>query len=120
MGSSGERKSSDTLRINRPAAAGDGSGDIGGGASGGNSAPVPDTNNLCPVRFRVKLTRQDISAGTALTLESNALTAQGIGEVGKLNARASKRLETCLRLGIAYPTITVVVDQEVCYAEFSQ
>lgn len=120
MGSSGERKSSDTLRINRPATAGNGNGDIGGDAGGGNPAPAPDTNNLCPIRFRVKLTRQDIPAGTALTLEGNTLTVQGIGEVGKLNARVSKRLETCLGLGITYPTITTVVDQGVCYAEFSQ
>lgn len=120
MGSSGERKSSDTLRINKPALAGSGNGDIGGGAGGGNPAPAPDTNNLCPVRFRVKLTRQDIPAGTTLTLEGNVLTAQGMGEIGKLNARTSKRLEACLGLGIAYPAITTVVDQGVCYAEFSQ
>lgn len=120
MGSSGERKSSDTLRINRPAATGNGNGDVGGGVGGGNPAPTPDTNNLCPVRFRIKLTRQDIPAGTALTIEGDTLTAQGMGEISKLNARASKRLETCLGLGIVYPTITTVVDQGVCYAEFSQ
>lgn len=120
MGSSGERKSSDTLRINKPAVTGDGGSNIGGGAGGGNSAPTPDTNNLCPVRFRVKLTRQDIPAGTTLTLEDGVLTAQGIGEVGKLNARTGKRLETCLGLGIAYTAIITVVDQGICYAEFSQ
>lgn len=120
MGSSGERKSSDTLRINRPAATRSGNGGINGSGGGGSSAPAPDTNNLCPVRFRVKLTRQDIPTGTALALKGNTLTAQGIGEIDRLNARASKRLETCLGLGITYSTIITIVDQGVCYAEFSQ
>jgi len=118
MGSSGERKSSDTLRINKPASAtGDGSSI---GVSGGNSAPSPDINNLCPIRFRIKLTRQDVSVGRTLALEGNILVAPNIGEVGKLNARVTKRLETCLGLGISYTTITTVIDQGIYYAEFSQ
>lgn len=121
MGSSGERKSSDTLRINKPVPTNsDDNGVVGGESGGGDPVPSPDINNLCPIRFRAKLTRQDVPAGVPLTLENTALIAPGTGEVGNLNARVVKRLETCLSLGISYATIITVVDQGVCYAEFSQ
>lgn len=115
MGSSGERRSSDILRINKPVLTGSGNDNISG-----SPAPMPDINNLCPVRFRVKLACQDIPEGIPLTLKGNILTAQNMGEIGKLNTRTTKRLEVCLGLGIAYPAIKTVFDQGVYYAEFSQ
>lgn len=118
MGSTGSRKPSDTVRIKpvqQSKSTGNGTG-IGGGG-GGNA---PDINNLCPIRFRVKLTRQDIGAGLALTLDDNILSATRIGEVGKINSRVMKRLQTCLGMGIDYSVITTVVDRGACYAEFTQ
>lgn len=119
MGSSGERKPSDTLRISKPVAVSSQGDSIGGGV-GGDTAHPPDINNICPVRFRVKLTRQDIPAGLDLTLDDNILTTPSIGKVGKLSSRTIKRLETCSSVGITYTSILSVIDQGVCYAEFSQ
>lgn len=118
MGSTGSRKPSDTVRIkpvqqSKPTSAGT-------GISGGEGGNTPDINNLCPIRFRVKLTRQDIVAGLNLTLDDNILSAVGIGEVGKISSGVIKRLQTCLGMGIHYSIITTVVDQGACYAEFTQ
>lgn len=121
MGSTSTRKPSDTVRI-KPAQqtkSTQGNGEIGiGGSPGGEK--VPDINNLCPIRFRVKLTRQNIDANIDLTLDEHTLTASGIGEVGEISTRTAKRLQTCLGLGINYITIITVVDRGICYAEFSQ
>lgn len=121
MGSSGTRKPNDTLRINKPAAPNTNGSGLGGGP-GGDSTTPPDINNLCPVRFRIRLTRNDLAPGMALALDDTTYTLTTLsGEgVGKVSARAIKRLEACAKLSIAYPTIITVVDRGVCYAEFSQ
>lgn len=121
MGSSGERKPNDTLRINKPVVvSSQGDGSIVSGGVGGDTTNPPDINNICPIRFRVKLTRSDVPAGLDLVVDDNILTAPGVGEVGKLSSRTIKRLEICSGVGIAYTNILSVIDQGVCYAEFSQ
>ena len=120
MGSSSTRKRSDTLRINKLASPKTNTG-LAGGAGGGSNTP-PDINNLCPVRFRVKLTRDNLTAGTKLVLDetTRVLTTPGGENVGKVTTQTIRRLELCTKLGVAYPAITVVVNQGICYAEFSQ
>lgn len=119
MGSSGTRKPSDAVRIQPVKKAGLANlkSDAGTGAGGGGNSP--NTNNMCPIRFRVKLARQDIEAGVELALEDVLLTAPALGAVGKISAQILKRLVNCSGLGINY-IITTVVDRGTCYAEFSQ
>ena len=120
MGSSSTRKPNDISRINKPANPKTNTG-LAGGAGGGPNTP-PDINNLCPVRFRVKLTRDNLTAGTKLVLDetTRVLTTPSGEDVGKVTTQTIRRLELCTKLGVAYPAITVVVNQGICYAEFSQ
>ena len=120
MGSSSTRKPNDISRINKPANPKTNTG-LAGGAGGGSNTP-PDINNLCPVRFRVKLTRDNLTAGTKLVLDetTHVLTTPSGENVGKVTTQTIRRLELCTKLGVAYPAITVVVNQGICYAEFSQ
>lgn len=122
MGSSGTRKPNDTLRINKPAAPTNTNGANLGGGAGGESSTPPDINNLCPIRFRVKLARTDLAPGIALTLDeaTHVLTTPNGESIGKISTQTIKRIETCAKLSIAYPTIITVVDRGDCYAEFSQ
>lgn len=113
MGSSTKRKPADRLRINRPAEVTTGT---GGGAQ-------QDINNVCPVTLRTKLSLQNLTPGIELLLEGNSLrlAADRSNEVGVVPVAILKTLETCLGLGINYPTIRVVIDKQgVCYAEFTQ
>ena len=119
MGSSGTRKRNDTLRINKPANPKTNTG-LASGAGGGPNTP-PDINNLCPVNFRVKLTQDNLTAGTKLVIDetTRVLTTLSGENVGKVTTQTIKRLELCAKLGIVYSVITVVVNQGACYAEFS-
>lgn len=119
MGSSSTRKRSDTLRINKPANPKTNTG-LAGGAGGGPNTP-PDINNLCPAGFRVKLTQDNLTAGTKLVIDetTRVLTTSSGENVGKVTTQTIKRLELCAKLGIVYSVITVVVNQGACYAEFS-
>lgn len=119
MGSSTKRKPADRLRINKPLASRATAISAGGG---GDGAPQ-DINNVCPLTIRVKLKRQDISAGTILALKDNMLllVSDLTTEVGTVPATILKTMQTCLGMGINYPTIAVVTDKQgVCYAEFAQ
>ena len=120
MGSSSTRKRSDTLRINKPANPKTNTG-LAGGAGGRPNTP-PDINNLCPVNFRIKLTQDNLTAGTKLVLDetTRVLTTPSGENIGKVTTQTIRRLELCTKLGVAYPAITVVVNQGICYAEFSQ
>lgn len=122
MGSSGTRKPNDTLRINKPAPPTNTSGSGLGVGAGGESSTPPDTNNLCPIRFRIKLARNDITPDIALTLDEATyeLTTPNGESIGKVSTQTMKRIEMCAKLSIAYPTIITVVDRGDCYAEFSQ
>lgn len=119
MGSSSARKRNDTLRINKPANSKINTGLVSG-VGGGPNMP-PDINNLCPVRFRVKLAPDNLTAGTKLVLDetTRVLTTPSGENVGKVTTQTIKRLELCTKLGIVYSVITVVVNQGACYAEFS-
>ena len=105
--------------INKPADPKTNTG-LAGGAGGGPNTP-PDINNLCPVRFRVELTRDNLTAGTKLVLDetTRVLTTPSGENVGKVTTQTIRRLELCTKLGIVYSVITVVVNQGACYAEFS-
>ena len=120
MGSSSTRKPNDTSRINKPANPKTNT-SLAGGAGGGPNTP-PDINNLCPVRFRIKLTQTNLEMGTKLVLNetTRVLTTLSGENVGKVTARTTKRIESCAKLSIVYSIITVVVNQGACYAEFSQ
>jgi hypothetical protein len=121
MGSSGTRKPADRLRVNTPMDGGNGAGGVGG-QSGGNTPPQ-DINNVCPLTIQTKLARQDTPIGAWLVLDGNTLRLaadQGMA-VGATPAAIIKTLQTCLGLGINYPTIRVVEDKQgVRYAEFAQ
>ena len=119
MGSSSTRKRNDTLRINKPANSKINTGLVSG--VGGEPNTPPDINNLCPVRFRVKLTQDNLTAGTKLVIDetTRVLTTPSGENVGKVTTQTIKRLELCTKLGIVYSVITVVVNQGACYAEFS-
>jgi hypothetical protein len=120
MGSSTKRKPADRLRINKPMESRATATGAGGGVGGG----VPqDINNVCPLTIRTKLKRQDISSGTILALKDSALllVSDLTTEVGTVPATILKTLQTCMGMGINYPTIAVVTDKQgVCYAEFAQ
>lgn len=120
MGSSTKRKPADRLRINKPLDSNVSTG-VGVGAGGG-MAPQ-DVNNACPVTIQVKLVRQDVTAGTNLILEGNSLRLSGdtATTVGTVPSAILTTLQTCLGMGINYPSVTVVADKQgVRYAEFSQ
>jgi len=117
MGSSTKRKPADRLRINKPLVSANTT-----GTGGGGWAPQ-DINNVCPLTIRTKLKRQDISAGNILVLDGSSLllSTDLVTEVGAVSATILKTMQTCLGMGINYPTITVVTDKlGVCYAEFAQ
>lgn len=119
MGSSGTRKPADKLRISLPPDSGSGS----GGAGGGGGIPQQDINNICPLTLRVKLVRQDTPVGIDLALDGNALqlAADRSVDVGTVPSSIMKTLQTCMGLGVSYPTISVVENKQgVRYAEFSQ
>ena len=118
MGSSTKRKPADRLRINKPL---DSNVSTRVGAGGG--AAPQDVNNVCPVTIQVKLVRQDVAVGTNLTLEGNSLqlSVDKATTVGTVSSTILKTLQTCLGMGINYPSVTVVADKQgVRYAEFSQ
>lgn len=119
MGSSSTRKPNDTLRINKPVYSKTNTSLVSG--VGGEPNTPPDINNLCPVRFRVKLTQDNLTAGTKLVIDetTRVLTTPSGENVGKVTTQTIKRLELCTKLGIVYSVITVVVNQGACYAEFS-
>lgn len=116
MGSSTTRKVNDQVRINRPLSATE---SAGGGAS---SAPV-DSNTVCPVSFRVKLTDQGAKLGAKLVLVDGASIRYSESpntKVGKLAKTDADRVSTCLGLGIKY-SATVIADKKgILYAGFSQ
>jgi hypothetical protein len=117
MGSSGTRRSSDTISISTQPAQAPKSTINGGTPGGGGSSGRPrDINKMCPVKFRVKLS-DNIASGSDLLLDGSSLIATDGTIVGKLNANRLKQLAACEKLGINYD-IQTVADEGGSYAEF--
>ena len=118
MGSSGQRKATDTVRINTHPATPGGDGSGAGGAQGGGSpnGKQVDINKICPVKFRFKLAG-DTKPGIELSIEGNTLLTPSGVIVGTLDARRLKQLVTCAGLGVNYD-IQTVTDEGGNYAEF--
>jgi|SRR3989344_2165225 len=112
MGSGGNRKSNDSVRINLPEKRGSGS-------SGGSNSSR-DINNVCPPAFEVIINpAKPLPDGTTVAVKEDELLARG-EVVGKFSAKHLKIINECASEGIRYAGRVLNKDNGKAYAHFEQ
>ncbi len=112
MGSGGNRKSNDSVRINLPEKRGSG--------SGGGSNSSRDINNVCPPAFEAIISpAKPLPNGTAVTVKGDELLVRG-EIVGRLLPKHTKIIEECAGESIQYAGSVLNKDNGKVYAHFEQ